>query len=60
MNQKIIGIIIGLLTVAVVGVMTLQIQFILDSRQEKEEQFNNHVRDALKKIADRMENMENL
>ncbi len=60
MNQKIIGIIIGLLTVAVVGVMTLQIQFILDSRQEKEEQFNSHVRDALKKIADRMENMENL
>jgi two-component system, OmpR family, phosphate regulon sensor histidine kinase PhoR len=59
MNQKIIALIIGLLTVAVIGVMSLQIKFILDARQEKEEQFNNHIRAAIKNVAERIEKVEN-
>jgi two-component system, OmpR family, phosphate regulon sensor histidine kinase PhoR len=55
MNQKIIALIIGLLTVAVIGVMSLQIKFILDTRREKEEQFNNHIRAAIKNVAERIE-----
>jgi two-component system, OmpR family, phosphate regulon sensor histidine kinase PhoR len=58
MNQKIIALIIGLLTVAVIGVMSLQIKFILDTRQEKEEQFNNHIRAAIKNVAERVEKVE--
>lgn len=59
MNQKIIWLIIGLLTVAVIGVMTLQLQFILDARAEKEDQFNYHVKGALKNVAAMMEHAEN-
>ena len=60
MNQKIIAIIIGLLTVAVIGVMSLQIKFILDTRQEKEEQFNNHIRAAIKNVAESIEKVGNV
>jgi two-component system, OmpR family, phosphate regulon sensor histidine kinase PhoR len=60
MNQKIIALIIGLLTVAVIGVMSLQIKFILDTRQEKEEQFNNHIRAAIKNVAERVEKIGNV
>ena len=58
MNQKIIWLIIGLLTVAVIGVMTLQLKFILDTRSEKEEQFNGHVLGALKNVAAMVQNIE--
>jgi two-component system, OmpR family, phosphate regulon sensor histidine kinase PhoR len=58
MNQKIIWLIIGLLTVAVVGVMSLQLKFILDARAETEEQFNSHVKAALKTVAAMIENVE--
>ena len=58
MNQKIIWLIIGLLTVAVIGVMTLQLQFILDARAEKEDYFNYHVKGALKNVAAMMEHAE--
>jgi two-component system, OmpR family, phosphate regulon sensor histidine kinase PhoR len=51
MNQKIIWIIIGLLTIAVIGVMSLQLKFILDSRADQERQFNYHVKGALKNVA---------
>jgi two-component system, OmpR family, phosphate regulon sensor histidine kinase PhoR len=60
MNQKIIALIIGLLTVAVIGVMSLQIKFILDTRREKEEQFNNHIRAAIKNVAERLEKVESV
>jgi two-component system, OmpR family, phosphate regulon sensor histidine kinase PhoR len=60
MNQKIIALIIGLLTVAVIGVMSLQIKFILDTRREKEEQFNNHIRAAIKNVAERVEKVGNV
>ena len=58
MNQKIIWLIIGLLTVAVIGVMSLQLQFILDARSEKEDQFNYHVKGALKNVAAMIQNIE--
>lgn len=60
MNQKIIWLITGLLTVAVIGVMSLQLKFILDSREEKEKLFDNHIRNALKNVAKRLEDAEDL
>ena len=60
MNQKIIWLITGLLTVAVIGVMSLQLKFILDSREEKEKLFDNHIRNSLKNVATRLEDAEDL
>ena len=60
MNQKIIWLITGLLTVAVIGVMSLQLKFILDSREEKENLFDNHIRNALKNVAKRIEDADYL
>lgn len=60
MNQKIIWLITGLIGVAVLGIMSLQMKFILDSREEKEILFDNHVRNALKNVAKRMEDAEDL
>jgi two-component system, OmpR family, phosphate regulon sensor histidine kinase PhoR len=60
MNQKNIWLIVGLLTVAVIGVMSLQLKFILDSRTEKVTQFRNDVRNALKTVSDRIERSEDL
>jgi two-component system, OmpR family, phosphate regulon sensor histidine kinase PhoR len=58
MNQKIIWLIIGLLTVSVIGVMSLQLKFILDGRAEKEEQFNYLVKGALTSVATMVEKAE--
>jgi two-component system, OmpR family, phosphate regulon sensor histidine kinase PhoR len=58
MNQKIIWLIIGLLTIAVIGVMSLQLKFILDARADKEDQFNSHVKAALKNVASMIEKVE--
>jgi two-component system, OmpR family, phosphate regulon sensor histidine kinase PhoR len=60
MNQKNIWLIVGLLTVAVIGVMSLQLKFILDSRTEKITQFRNDVRNALKTVSDRIERSEDM
>ena len=59
MNQKIIWLIIGLLTVSVIGVMSLQLKFILDGRAEKEEQFNYLVKGALNSVSEMIEKAEN-
>lgn len=58
MNQKVIWLITGLLSVAVVGVMSLQLKFILESREEKEKLFDNHIRNALKNVAKKIEDAE--
>jgi two-component system, OmpR family, phosphate regulon sensor histidine kinase PhoR len=58
MNQKIIWLIIGLLTVSVIGVMSLQLKFILDGRADKEEQFNLLVKGALNNVSAMIEKAE--
>lgn len=60
MNQRIIWLITGLIGIAVLGIMSLQLKFILDSREEKEILFDNHVRTALKNVATRLEKAEDL
>ncbi len=58
MNKNIIGLIIGLMSAAVIGVMSLQIKFILVTRAEKEEQFDNHALEAMKEVSRRLESVE--
>ena len=59
MNQKAIWIIIGLMSVAVVGVLSLQMNFINNSRRLNEEQFDKHVAAGMKRVAEQLENVEN-
>ncbi len=60
MNQRIIWLITGLIGIAVIGVMSLQMKFILDSREEKENLFDNHIRNALKNVEKRLEDADDL
>ena len=60
MNQKAIWIIIGLMALAVVGVLTLQMSFINSSRQLNEEDFDKHVAAGLKRVSVLLENVENI
>lgn len=60
MNQKAIWIIIGLMSLAVVGVLSLQMTFINNSRQLNEDQFDKHVEAGMKQVAKRLENVENV
>ena len=48
------------MSVAVVGVLSLQMSFINNSRRLNEEQFDKHVEAGLKRIAELLENVENL
>jgi two-component system, OmpR family, phosphate regulon sensor histidine kinase PhoR len=60
MNRKIIWIIIGLMSVAVIGVMSLQLNFITQSIRLNESQFDGQIRDALKRVANRVESIEEI
>ena len=58
MNKKEIWLIIGLMTAAVIGVMSLQIGFIQSSIRLNEDQFDSHILAALTKAAERLESAE--
>jgi two-component system, OmpR family, phosphate regulon sensor histidine kinase PhoR len=58
MNRKEIWLIIGLMSLAVIGVMTLQISFIQRSIQLNEEQFDSHIKAALAKATEKLEKVE--
>ncbi len=58
MNRKEIWLIIGLMTAAVIGVMSLQIGFIQRSIQLNEDQFDSHILSALAKAAEKLEKVE--
>jgi two-component system, OmpR family, phosphate regulon sensor histidine kinase PhoR len=58
MNRKEIWLIIGLMSLAVIGVMSLQIGFIQRSIQVNEDQFNSHILAALGKAAEKVEKVE--
>lgn len=55
MNQKVIGIIIGLMSVAVIGLVWLQMDLIHTSMLENEVKFNDNVKKALREVAERLE-----
>ncbi len=59
MNRKIIGIIIGLMSAAVIGVVWLQMSLILTSIRINESKFEKDVFEALKAVAQRLEEKEN-
>ena len=48
------------MSLAVVGVLSLQMSFINNSRRLNEEQFDKHVAAGLKKVAELLENVENV
>ncbi len=60
MNQKAIWVIIGLMSLAVVGVLSLQMNFINSSRRLNEEEFDKHVNAGLKRVAAQLETLENM
>ncbi len=60
MKQRAIWIIIGLMSLAVVGVLSLQMSFINSSRRLNEEQFDKYVEAGLKNVAKRLENVEDI
>jgi two-component system, OmpR family, phosphate regulon sensor histidine kinase PhoR len=60
MNQKAIWVIISLMSLAVVGVLSLQMSFINNSRRVNEEDFDKHVNTGLKRVAAQLETVENL
>ncbi len=58
MNKKAIWIIIGLMSVALIGIILLQINLIRSAAQLKEEQFDQNVFDALNDVAKLLEKSE--
>jgi hypothetical protein len=60
MRQRAIWIIIGLMSLAVVGVLTLQMSFINNSRRLNEEQFDKHITTGMRTVARTLENVEDI
>lgn len=60
MNKKAILIIIGLMSVALIGIILLQINLIRSAAELKEEQFDQNVFDALNDVAKLLEQNEDL
>ncbi len=54
MNKKVIGFIIGLMSVSVIGVVGLQMDLINTSMRENEETFNNNVSEAMRRVVARL------
>ncbi len=59
MSQKKIWLIICLAGIAVLGVMTLQLQFIRTSYEAQEDKFDAHIIEALNQVVHQLENNEN-
>ncbi|RME06552.1 MAG: sensor histidine kinase [Bacteroidetes bacterium] len=60
MNKKAIWIIIGLMTLALIGVASMQVKWIVDSLKANEEQFTIHVFEALNRVSEKLAYQENL
>ena len=60
MNKKIIWLIIGLMSAALIGVAGMQLKWVLDTLEVNEAQFDNHVFDALNKVAEKLEYQESI
>ena len=59
MNKKAIFLTIGLMTLALAGLIVLQVNWIIWSLKLNEEQLNRNVFSALNKVADRLQAKEN-
>ncbi len=60
MNKNVIWLIIGLMSAALLGIAAMQAKWVVDSLQANEEQFNNQVVAALNKVADKLEEKEEM
>jgi two-component system phosphate regulon sensor histidine kinase PhoR len=60
MNKKIIWIIIGLMTASLIGIAAMQAKWVADSLQANEKQFDNHVQASLKRVAEKLEEQEDM
>lgn len=60
MNKKVIWLIIGLMTAALIGIAAMQAKWVADSLQANEEQFDNKVQAALKRVAEKLEESEEM
>ncbi len=58
MNKRVIWIIVGLMSVAVIGVIWSQMRVVLDSIESISEKFDSNVQEALVNVADRLEKEE--
>ena len=59
MNKKVIWLIIGLMSAALIGVAGMQVKWIVDTLEVNEEQFNNKVFTVLNSVAEKLEYQEN-
>ena len=59
MNKRAIWITIGLMSLALIGIIALQLNWIVWSLRLNEEQFDKNAFTALNKVADRLQAMEN-
>lgn len=60
MNKKVIWLIIGLMSAALIGIAAMQAKWVADSLQANEKQFDNQVIEALNKVADKLEVQEEM
>ncbi|HFA51936.1 MAG TPA: HAMP domain-containing histidine kinase [Bacteroidetes bacterium] len=60
MNKKVIWLIIGLMSVALIGVAGMQLKWVLDTLKANEAQFDSHVFDALNTVVEKLEYQESL
>lgn len=60
MDKRKIWLIVGLMTVALIGVATLQVKWVADSLKANEEQFNNNVFEALNRVSEKLAFQEDL
>ncbi|MCC6722915.1 MAG: HAMP domain-containing histidine kinase [Saprospiraceae bacterium] len=60
MNKKVIWLIIGLMTASLIGIAAMQAKWVADSLRANEKQFDNHVQAALKRVAEKLEENEEM
>jgi len=60
MDKKVIWLIIGLMSAALIGVAGMQVKWIVDTLEVNEEQFDNKVFTVLNDVAEKLEYMENM
>lgn len=58
MQKRLLYTLIGLMSISLVGIIAVQIYWIVDSIKEKEEQFSFAVNQSLINVSDRLENIE--
>ncbi len=60
MNKKVIWLIIGLMSAALIGIAGMQVKWVVDTLEANEEQFDNKVFSVLNGVAEKLEYQENM